>query len=710
MVYIPVSRCDASTVSWARLRNRVVVPLALMVFLHPEAAAPQASSPARAVAAASGADSVVVATGTSAPDGKGTATATETGLAGLRNGTVKLEFGKQELGSKSAVKSVTLPADPAASASVTFEANASGDFTVAPTKCEIAAKGSCALSVAFAPTKAGQTSSAIVVSSAQGGPTRVIAELAGEGIDLCQARDLFPCKGWWAVVPVFFLVLLYGFGVIAARWNMVALPTRELLRAEIDAVAARVASLTSTGLESQACNAQVCALLDRARACLHLANRPTWLLEVIFWSRGQEHVGWQLVHEAKEQMAALLSAEDVRVALDDAEVQLRQSATAEALALADQIHAELARTLLDVSDGPAALLREIMAFVKEAAGDVTVDVAAALDAASTVKGAQMASLAARIVMALAPHDSLSAHIEEARAKAMPAEYRMLLEHASLLILPQAALMRSSLSVDPGMTEESVLQETWRVRFAAFRKQFLAPAEALRARIEVALASAPLPPSERRAALLSEARNQLYDASDTEFASIASWHKKTAWLIGSSLLLVLALSATFGHAPFFLLGALGGLMSRLSRVLARQQLPTDYGFSWTTLFLSPMVGALAAWSGVLLLALAVRYKVLGDLFASVSWADPYSELALGLALLLGVSERLFVKIVEGVEGKANAGAAADAATAGTAGAATTPTTAATVGNAKASAATAPAVKPTTPAVSSRTEAMVAPAPH
>ena len=650
-----LSRCDVKGARWPGLPEFVALSLAFMICLGAHAATRQVAAPASAVRAASDATGATAAP--LAP--RRAASAPETGLAGLGSSAAKLQFDQQQLGSTSVAKSVTLTADPAASATVSLEVRASGDFALAPTKCEIAAKGSCALSVSFAPTKAGETSGALVVSNAQGGPTRVIAELAGEGIDLCRARALFPCTGWWAMAPVGFLALLYGVAVIVARWNMVARPTRELLLAEIEAAKARATSLVRPGSAQQPCQAQVTALLDWAGKCLHQGYGLNWLLEVVFWSRGHEQAGWQLVHAAKEQLTVLLSPEDQRVALEDAETQLRQAATAETVALADLIHAELARTVLDVSDGPAALLRETLAFVTTAASDVAADVAAMTASKSSAKTTDMAALSARLVTALAPHAALSACIGQALLAPMPAEYQMLLEHASHVLLPKAALMHSSLSAGSSETDDTKLLQVWRARLGAFNNQFLTPADAFRKRLELALASAPLPQSQRRASLLGVALNKLYDSTDTEFASIASWHKKTAWLVGLSLLLVVVLSATFGHATLFLLGALGGLMSRLSRVLVRQQLPTDYGFSWTTLFLSPMVGALAGWSGVLLLALAVKYKVLGDLFASVSWAEPQSELVMGLALLLGTSERLFVKIIEGVEGKVGAGAAADA---------------------------------------------------
>jgi hypothetical protein len=645
-------KCEGVRTEWSWVRAWVAWPLALMMCLGAELAFPRVVPANRA---ASGAGSASVAA--SAP--KAAASAVDTGLAGLRVSAAMIAFGQQQLGSTSAVKSITLSVDPAASATTAFEIHASGDFTVAPTHCEIAAEGSCALSVSFAPQKSGETSSAIVISSAQGGPTRVVAELAGEGIEVCQASGLFPCTGWRSLAPVGFLALLYGVVVIMARWNMVALPTRALLQAEIDAVEARLDSLKCAGSAPKACHDQVTALLSKASKCVKESSGPSWLMDVAFWSRGKEQAGWQLVHEAKEQMTALLPPQDLRVALEGVEVQLRQDAGAEAVALADLIHAELAHTQLDASDCPVALLRETLVFVTTAASDVAADVAAMLDTGTPAKSTDMAALAARLLKALAPMDVLSVSIKRALAAAMPCECQVLLEHASTVLLEQAALMHDRLTDTPQASGEVNLQEEWRHRLEDFQQQFLLPADAFRRCLESALASAPWPQSGRRAALLTEARNQLYDSADTEFASIASWHKKTAWLVGSALLMIVCLSATFGHATLFLLGALGGLMSRLSRVLVRQQLPTDYGFSWTTLFLSPMVGALAGWAGVLLLALAVKYKVLGEVFATVSWSDSQSELVMGLAVVLGISERLFVKIVEGVEGKMGTGAAADA---------------------------------------------------
>lgn len=95
---------------------------------------------------------------------------------------------------------------------------------------------------------------------------------------------------------------------------------------------------------------------------------------------------------------------------------------------------------------------------------------------------------------------------------------------------------------------------------------------------------------------------------------------------------------------FLVGAIGGLLSRLSRSLERNDVPTDYGASWTTLFLSPVAGALGAWAGILLSALAVELNVLSETFKDL-WCCPFTQLALGLALLFGFSERLFDTVLD-----------------------------------------------------------------
>ena len=152
-------------------------------------------------------------------------------------------------------------------------------------------------------------------------------------------------------------------------------------------------------------------------------------------------------------------------------------------------------------------------------------------------------------------------------------------------------------------------------------------------------------------LLAEALKANYNRLDCEFTSLVSWQNKTSYLVvqGLALICVLTLAIT-GHSVLFLMGAAGGLLSRLSRTLQRNDVPTDYGASWTTLFLSPIAGALGAWAGILLMGLAVKLNVVGSAL-DVSWDHPTSStITLAVALMFGFSERLFDGILDSLEQK------------------------------------------------------------
>jgi len=234
------------------------------------------------------------------------------------------------------------------------------------------------------------------------------------------------------------------------------------------------------------------------------------------------------------------------------------------------------------------------------------------------------------------------------------------------LLPQAQLASERL----GATwPQPASDDDWRSRLAVFQTDFLAPAQALLMRIELALASAPLAPAARWRSLLGQARNLLYDSEDNDNQAVVSWHKKTWWLIICGVILAVALAAALGHGVLLLLGATGGLLGRSMRMLGRQVLLTDLAAAWTTFFLSPVVGALAGWCGVLLVILGIEWKILGAAFETVSWTNPYAPLSLAVALLFGTSERLFVKVIDRLEEKL--GMAQSAATDGSTKPATTP---------------------------------------
>jgi hypothetical protein len=99
----------------------------------------------------------------------------------------------------------------------------------------------------------------------------------------------------------------------------------------------------------------------------------------------------------------------------------------------------------------------------------------------------------------------------------------------------------------------------------------------------------------------------------------------------------------------LVGAVGGLLSRLMQNLKAAKVSNDYGASWGSLFLSPLTGALAAWGGILLMILAAQMQILGK-FLSFDWSKPYEPVTLAVALLLGFTERLFDNVVMQIETK------------------------------------------------------------
>jgi hypothetical protein len=172
----------------------------------------------------------------------------------------------------------------------------------------------------------------------------------------------------------------------------------------------------------------------------------------------------------------------------------------------------------------------------------------------------------------------------------------------------------------------------------------APCLALANSVHQALTANPADVTRQRA-LLAQALNMHYDRIDTSFADLVSWQNKTSWLVSCGLALTVVLTIAFPHHfVLFLVGAAGGLISRLSRSLDRKDVPTDYGASWTTLFLSPVAGALGAWAGILISGFAVKLNVLGQIF-NADWSNPYQPTTLAIALLFGFSERLLDGVLD-----------------------------------------------------------------
>jgi hypothetical protein len=161
------------------------------------------------------------------------------------------------------------------------------------------------------------------------------------------------------------------------------------------------------------------------------------------------------------------------------------------------------------------------------------------------------------------------------------------------------------------------------------------------------------PTEQRA-LLEEFLAALYDARDTRYARLLTLHNKAAWLLLVGLGLGVALGSFAPGLPNgldlgtgLLLGFLGGVLSRLLRVVATKELPTDYGAYWVPLFLAPVLGALGAVGGYLVFWALVEAQALGEGLKPL--LSPPA--AYGLLVVLGFSERLLKGLTERLEDQA-----------------------------------------------------------
>jgi len=154
-------------------------------------------------------------------------------------------------------------------------------------------------------------------------------------------------------------------------------------------------------------------------------------------------------------------------------------------------------------------------------------------------------------------------------------------------------------------------------------------------------------NDRWRAELSQLMAELYNARDSTYNQLVSLYGKAGLLVFAAYLPVAALLVA-GYGPVLLAGFLGGLVSRMQRLVYAQGRPTAYGTSWVPLFLAPLLGALAAWAGLHLLALLQGLGVVSLTNVLTAGEDfrllPATPL-LGVAVLLGFSERFLNRLGE-----------------------------------------------------------------
>jgi hypothetical protein len=141
-----------------------------------------------------------------------------------------------------------------------------------------------------------------------------------------------------------------------------------------------------------------------------------------------------------------------------------------------------------------------------------------------------------------------------------------------------------------------------------------------------------------------------------FLEVLTFHRKLFWIIVTGVLLAVSLAAIFGNAELLLLGAVGGFLSRLYVAIKAEDVPRQYGVYWTTLMLGPVVGALAAYVGLLVLQMLNDLHVLGAAFESIQWSNASSPGVLAIAFLLGFSTRFLERFVAQAESRLPGGAA------------------------------------------------------
>ena len=149
------------------------------------------------------------------------------------------------------------------------------------------------------------------------------------------------------------------------------------------------------------------------------------------------------------------------------------------------------------------------------------------------------------------------------------------------------------------------------------------------------------------ALLREAQAYRHNLNDYAYEELASLMSKATFLAIVGAVLVVVLSELGGREAYFVLGAAGGLMSRLTRIVRERPSSNDYGATWSTLILSPVSGALAGWIGVALVAALGSDPVsfIDDGIPPLVWDQTTHVFGLALAFLLGFSERLFSSVVD-----------------------------------------------------------------
>jgi hypothetical protein len=146
------------------------------------------------------------------------------------------------------------------------------------------------------------------------------------------------------------------------------------------------------------------------------------------------------------------------------------------------------------------------------------------------------------------------------------------------------------------------------------------------------------------AYLDELLGEIYEASEGKATQLSGLYNRATWILLIAILPVAALVG-LGYGVLLVAGAIGGLVSRMQRLVFSPRVPVTYGSSWAQLFFAPILGALAAWAGLNFLSLlqTLDILVLPSLGTSIADLRSPSPALIGAAILLGVAERFLLRL-------------------------------------------------------------------
>jgi len=150
-------------------------------------------------------------------------------------------------------------------------------------------------------------------------------------------------------------------------------------------------------------------------------------------------------------------------------------------------------------------------------------------------------------------------------------------------------------------------------------------------------------------LVQQARAFNFAYLDEQFMSVADAKNKGLLLLLFSMLSLLGLVYLYPDSlVLFVAGSVGGLLARLRTAVAQDGPSFDFGLSWAVMYLTPLVGALTGWFGVLIIMVMNALGLTGGFLEGVSMTDVTLPQTVLVAFVFGLSATLFDFFITKIE--------------------------------------------------------------